>query len=56
VKQDELDGNPKFTTIIGLGGRSSSLKNKHKIILKMERSMQGLHPVSKSNVGQYHQY
>ncbi len=39
VKQNELDGDPKFTLIIGLGGKSSS---HWKTILKMERSMSGL--------------
>jgi hypothetical protein len=43
VKQDESNGDPKFTVTIGLGGKSAKLlKNKQKTIWKMERSMQGL--------------
>jgi hypothetical protein len=43
MKQDESDGDQEFSTIIGLGTSVKSLKYKHKIILKQERSVQGLY-------------
>jgi hypothetical protein len=39
MKQDELDGDPKFTITIGFGGKSSLLNEKQKAILKMEKNM-----------------
>jgi hypothetical protein len=43
MKQDESNGDPKFTVIITFGGKSlSHWKNKQKTILKMDKNIQEL--------------
>jgi hypothetical protein len=54
VKQDELDGDPKFTMIIGLGGKLASYWKTNK---RQSWKWRGVckayrNPVSKLNVGQ----
>ncbi len=43
MKQNELDGDPKFTITIELGGNFGKLLKKRQMtILNVEKSMQGL--------------